>query len=155
MRNDWIQLFGRLAIGTISLSAVADRFGLWGAHGTASVDWGDFSHFTMYTAHVNAFLPPAWAPVLAVLATIAEAGFGIALIFGIRTRAAAVGSAGLFAIFGIAMTISFGVKRPLDYSVFTDCAAALFLSTIPYYRWSVDSLLRAERNSRQRVEGLS
>jgi putative oxidoreductase len=140
MHKDWIQLFGRLAIGTILLSAVSDRFGLWGAHGTANVAWGDFSHFTMYTAQVNAFLPSAFAPALAVLSTIAEASLGIALIIGIWTRGAAIGAALLFALFGIAMTISFGVKRPLDYSVFTDCAAAVFLAAVPYYRWSLDSL---------------
>jgi putative oxidoreductase len=110
-----------------------------------------FSHFTVYTAQVNAFLPEALAPTLAVLATIGEACFGIALIFGIWTRAAATGSACLFAIFGIAMTISFGVKRSLDYSVFTDCAAALFLAGIPYYRWSVDSLFCAATTKRPGV----
>ena len=139
MRNDWIQLFARVAIGAISLSAVSDRFGLWGPHGATNVDWGDFAHFTAYTAHVNGFLPPAWAPTLAVLATIAETCLGIALIFGIWTRAAALGSAALFATFGIAMTISFGIKKPLDFSVFTDCAAALLLAAVPSYRWTLDS----------------
>jgi uncharacterized membrane protein YphA (DoxX/SURF4 family) len=152
MRNDWIQLFGRLAIGTISLSAVGDRFGFWGPHGAANVDWGDFSHFTIYTAHVNAFLPPALAPALAVLATIAEVSLGIAIIFGIWTRAAAIGAASLFAIFGIAMTISFGVKKPLDFSVFVDCAAALFLAGVPHYRWSIDSLLHSVPNTRRHAE---
>lgn len=117
------------------------------------MDWGDFGHFIAYTAHVNSFLPSAWAPALAVLATIAEVCLGIALIFGIWTRAAAVGSAALFAAFGIAMTISFGVKRPLDFSVFTDCAAALLLAAVPSYRWTLDSLFGAARNVRRSVEG--
>lgn len=152
MRNDFVQLFGRLAIGTVSLSAVADRFGFWGAHGAQNVDWGDFSHFTMYTAQVNAFLPSALAPTLAVLATIAELSLGIALILGIWTRAAAIGAASLFAIFGTAMTISFGVKKPLDFSVFVDCAAALFLAGVPYYRWSIDALLSRPQSTRQTAE---
>ena len=153
MRNDWIQLFGRVAIGTISLSAVSDRFGLWGPHGAANVDWGDFAHFVAYTAQVNAFLPAAWAPTLAVLATIAEVSLGIALIFGLWTRAAAIGGAALFATFGIAMAISFGIKKPLDFSVFTDCAAALLLTTFSSYRWSFDAFFHAARNARRPLKG--
>jgi hypothetical protein len=40
----------------------------------------------------------------------------------------ALGSALLLALFGIAMAISFGVKSPLDYSVFSASAAAALLA---------------------------
>jgi len=36
--------------------------------------------------------------------------------------------AALLALFGVAMAISFGPKEPLDYSVFSACAAALLLA---------------------------
>jgi hypothetical protein len=49
--------FARLALGFSFLSAVADRFGLWGALGAPHVAWGDFAHFITYTATLNWFLP--------------------------------------------------------------------------------------------------
>src|SRR5437899_12739196 len=36
-------------LGASFLSAVADRFGLWGPHGAKNVSWGDFAHFVEYT----------------------------------------------------------------------------------------------------------
>jgi uncharacterized membrane protein YphA (DoxX/SURF4 family) len=53
---------------------------------------------------------------------------GVALILGVWPRWVAVGSALLLALFGIAMTISFGLKEPLDYSVFSASAAAVLLA---------------------------
>ncbi len=35
----------RWALAVTILSAVADRFGLWGPPGTANVSWGDWPHF--------------------------------------------------------------------------------------------------------------
>lgn len=58
------ELYVRLAVGTAFLSAVADRFGLWGPYGHKNVDWGDFSHFVAYTARVNSFLPAAIIPAV-------------------------------------------------------------------------------------------
>jgi uncharacterized membrane protein YphA (DoxX/SURF4 family) len=80
---------------------------------------------------VNSFLPSSLAPALAVIATAAEGLLGIALILGIFRRPVAIASAVLFALFGGAMTLSFGVKAPLDYSVFVDFAAAFILSVWP------------------------
>jgi hypothetical protein len=48
----------RWALGATLLSAVADRFGLWGPPGGTNVSWGDWAHFVAYTAKVNSFLPP-------------------------------------------------------------------------------------------------
>jgi hypothetical protein len=42
-------VFLRAALGFSFLSAVADRFGLWGAYGRSHVAWGDFPHFVVYT----------------------------------------------------------------------------------------------------------
>jgi len=76
-------------------------------------------------------LPSALAPALAIIATAAEALLGITLILGIFRRPVAFASAALFALFAGAMTVSFGVKAPLNYSVFVDAAAALMLSVWP------------------------
>lgn len=121
----------RWMLGLTLLSAVADRFGGWGAHGNPNVSWGDWAHFVAYTAEVNGFLPARLAPTLAVLATAAEAVLGIALLFGWFPRAVAWASTGLFVAFAAAMSLSFGVKAPLNYSVFVDAAAALLLGVWP------------------------
>jgi len=121
----------RLALGLTLLSAVADRFGVWGPPGGTTVAWGDWTHFVAYTAKVNSFLPSSLAPVLAIIATAAEALLGIALILGLFRRPVAFASALLFALFACAMTLSFGVKAPLNFSVFVDFAAALVLGVWP------------------------
>ena len=45
-------LFARFALGASFLSALADRFGLWGPHGAKNVSWGNFAHFVEYTGAV-------------------------------------------------------------------------------------------------------
>src|SRR5437762_8585396 len=120
----WAILYARIALGAAFLSGVADRFGLWGK----TIGYGDFAHFVQYTAQVNAFMPAFTIPFLAWAATVAELVLGIALISGIWLRWAAVGSALLLVLFGTAMAISFGLKSPLDYSVFSASAAAVLLA---------------------------
>src|ERR1700744_2410894 len=112
-------VFLRLAIGTAYVWAVADRVGFLGAHGQPHVGWGDWPHFLEYARQVMAFLPAGWVPVLAVAATIGEAGFGTLLIIGLYPRVAAIGSSVLSFCFGLSMAISFGIDSPLGYSVFT------------------------------------
>lgn len=136
-----MQLFTRFALGFGFLSAVADRFGLWGPPGSPHAVWGDYSHFEAYTAHLNAFVPSPFIPWLAGVSTAFEVLLGIALLFGVVTRLAALGSAAILATFAGAMTLSLGVKAPFDYSVFSACGAALLLANVPRYRWSVDALL--------------
>ncbi len=121
----------RWVLGLTLLSAVADRFGWWGAYGATNVSWGDWAHFVAYTAKVNGFLPAALAPSLALAATTMEIVLGAALLLGVYPRAAAWASAGLFAAFAGAMTLSFGIKAPLNFSVFADAAAALLLGAWP------------------------
>jgi len=117
-------LYARIALGAAFLSAVADRFGLWGKHGA----WGNFATFTQYTAQVNSFMPAFIIPFLAWVATVAELSLGILLIIGIWPRWVALGAATLLFLFGTAMAISFGIKSPLDYSVFSASAGALLLA---------------------------
>jgi putative oxidoreductase len=117
-------LYARIALGAAFLSAVADRFGLWGKYG----GWGNFANFTKYTAEVNSFMPALAIPFLAWAATVAETSIGIGLILGLWPRRMALGAALLLALFGMAMAISFGVKSPMDYSVFSASAGALLLA---------------------------
>ena len=51
-------VFLRFALGLSFLSAVADRFGLWGQFGQPNVTWGAFSRFVEYTGRLNSYLPP-------------------------------------------------------------------------------------------------
>jgi putative oxidoreductase len=120
----WALLYARVALGAAFLSGIASRFGLWGK----DVGYGDFAHFVQYTAEVNSFMPAFTVPFLAWAATVAELALGVALIVGVGLRWAALGSALLLALFGIAMAISSGLKSPLDYSVFSASAAALLLA---------------------------
>ena len=73
-------------------------------------------------------MPAFTIPFLAWSATVAELVLGIALILGVWPRWVALGSAVLLALFGITMAISFGIKSPLDYSVFSASAAAALLA---------------------------
>ncbi len=47
----------RWCLGVTLLSAVADRFGLWGAPGTRYASWGDWAHFVTYSSQLNWYLP--------------------------------------------------------------------------------------------------
>jgi len=121
----------RLGLGAGFLSAVADRFGLWGHNGAPQVAWGDWAHFVAYTAQLNWFLPKTLIPALAWFATVAEALLGLALVLGFCLRSAALASAVLLTLFAVAMTCSLGIKAPLNYSVFAAAGGALLLGVIP------------------------
>ena len=117
--------YARLALGLTFLAQIAARAGVWGAHRGAD----GWRHFVAYTAEVNAFMPARAIPLLAIAATVAELTLGIALVIGVWPRATALASAGLLALFALAMTISLGVKEPIDYSVFSAIGAALLVAT--------------------------
>jgi uncharacterized membrane protein YphA (DoxX/SURF4 family) len=116
----WLNRYARWALGAAFLSAVASRLGIWGG--------GSWDRFLAYTAEVLSFLPHAAVRPCAYAATALELGFGVALVGGLRVREVALAASALLAIFGTAMAISFGIKSPLDYSVFSASAAALLLA---------------------------
>jgi len=118
-------LYLRLALGAAFLSGIADRFGLYTGR---NVGYGNFAGFMHYTAKVNSFMPASTIPFLAWAATVAEFCLGVALVFGLWLPWTALGSSLLLILFGTAMAISFGVKSPLDYSVFSASAGALVLA---------------------------
>ena len=123
----WI---ARIAFSLTLLSAVADRFGLWGPHGANNVAWGDWQHFVNYTGVINPYAPAALVPVLAVVATAFEILFALALLTGFQLERAAYGAAILFTLFALGMTLGTGIKSPLDASVFTDAVGALLLGVL-------------------------
>jgi putative oxidoreductase len=134
-------LYLRIAIGSAYLWEVADRFGMLGTHGSPHVGWGDWAHFLDAARQVMSFLPASITPLLATIATIGEATFGLLIIIGLFTRVAAIGSGLLSLCFALAMAISAGIDSPLGYSVFTVSAASFLLATLPRYFFSLDELL--------------
>jgi uncharacterized membrane protein YphA (DoxX/SURF4 family) len=112
------------------LSAVADRFGLWGHRGTPQVAWGTFRNFLAYTKTLNPWCPPSLVPVLGWSATSAELVLGIALLVGFRLRWTALLTALLTGTSALAMTCVEGIHSPLNYSVFAFSAAAIYLAVM-------------------------
>ena len=131
----------RYGLGLGFLSAVADRLGLWGPFGQPNVEWGDFSRFLEYTQTLNWWVPAGMIPLMGVIATVAETAFGVLLIVGWRTRETALLSALLLLTFAGAMTLSLGIKAPLNYAVFTGVGGALLLSSCNRFPFTVDQLL--------------
>lgn len=138
-RARWVAASVRLVVGLAFLENVIDRLGLIGPPGAPGVSWGDFSHFIAYTAQVNAFAPAAIVPTLAVLATIAEGTLGLSMLFGVRVRLAALGSALLLFVFASAMVLS-GLSQ-LEYGVYLMSIASWALATVDASALSIDALL--------------
>jgi putative oxidoreductase len=122
---DWAFLYARAMLGIAFLSGVADRFGFWRGR---NVGYVNFDGFIRYTAKVNSFMPVSSIPFLAWTATIAELVLGVFLLAGLWLRWTGLASALLLILFGTAMAISFGLKSPLDYSVFSASATAILLA---------------------------
>lgn len=135
----------RLALAAAFLSAVADRFGLWGPPDADGVAWGNFASFLAYTSAVTPFFPETWVATTAWVTTGAELVVSVLLIVGLWTSAAAMASGVLLLLFAIGMTAGTGIKPVLDASVLSASAGAFVLSTLPSYRWSVDAYLRKRR----------
>ncbi|MEG0761938.1 MAG: DoxX family protein [Chryseobacterium sp.] len=132
------QLFLRLAISVSMLSAVADRFGLWGKNSA----WGNWENFEKYTKQLTFFLPESFGDLSAYAATFLEILFPLLLILGFKTKIAAYGSGFLLLIFAFSMTLALGVKAPLDYSVWIGCAAAFLLAVQEKYSFTIDNLTK-------------
>jgi uncharacterized membrane protein YphA (DoxX/SURF4 family) len=146
-------VFLRLALGISFLSAVADRFGLWGLYGQPNVAWGNYARYLAYTAKLNWFLPAATLPALAIIATGAEILFGLLLVLGWKTRTIALLSGVLLTTFALTMTTALGVKAPLDASVFSAAGGALLLATSANFPFSIDELLRRKKQAESSARG--
>ncbi|QNI34384.1 DoxX family membrane protein [Alloacidobacterium dinghuense] len=147
VQSDLAPFLVRISLGAGFLSAVADRFGVWGPAGTPSVSWGNYQNFVAYTAKLNPWSPAVMVPALAGIVTFAEAILGVLLILGLMTRMAALFSGMLTLIFALAMTAVLGIHAPLIYGVFVYSAASLFLAAITAPdKWTLDALI-AKRGS--------
>ena len=135
-------VFLRFALGLSFLSAVADRFGLWGQFGQPNVAWGNFSRFVEYTRRLNWYLPASMIPTLAVISTGAETLFGLLLLAGWQTRTTALLSGVLLLLFAVTMAGALGIKAPLDFSVFSASGGAFLLASCTEYPFSIDRLRR-------------
>jgi len=129
----------RIVLAITMLSAVADRFGLWGAPGSHAVAWGNWDNFVIYTQTLNPYANKATAEILGIATTFFEVILSLLLIFGFKTRIAALGTAFLLFFFGFAMAVSVSVKAPFDYSVWTSAASALLLANIGKTSYAVDN----------------
>ena len=143
--SGYATIYLRLALGTAFLSAVADRFGVWGKSGATHVAWGNFHNFLLYAGKLNPWFPARWIPAIGWIATVCEIAFGIALIVGFRTRIAAFLSGLLTLAFALGMAFGLGIKAPLDYSVFTASAASFLLACAKAFPLSLDSLFSKGR----------
>lgn len=138
MKNQFQQLFLRIAISITMLSAVADRFGFWGDNST----WGNWGNFETYTRKLTFFLPETLSTVSAYIATSLEILFPVMLFVGYKTKIAAYGSGILLFIFAVSMTVALGAKAPLDYSVWVGSAGACLLAVQQEYQYSIDYMIR-------------
>ena len=148
-------LYLRIALGATMLSAVADRLGFWGAPGEHGVGWGNWENFVANTAELNSFMPADTIPFLAMAATVLEITFSILLIAGYKTKIAAFGTGCLLSSFALAMTISYGIKGALDYSVFIGSAAGFMLAAFPVSKYSLDELLKSASRAGTKKEWLA
>ena len=142
---DVAALFLRVVLGVGFLSAVADRFGIWGPAGAPLVSWGNFQNFLTYTARLNPWCPGPLIPALGWITTVAETVLGFALILGFQIRLTALLSGALTLLFALAMTFTLGVHAPLIYSVFVCSGGAFLLAACGSDRWSLGSLMKGTR----------
>ncbi|WP_299315074.1 DoxX family protein [uncultured Aquimarina sp.] len=141
MKINFIKLFLRVSISIGFISAVADRFGFWSKEKSA---WGTWESFLEYTKLLNPWASEFMINSLGIVATFLEILLAVFLFIGFKTSLAAKVSGFLLLIFGVAMTITLGIKGPLDYSVFSASAAAFGLSLIKEQYLEIDLLFGKE-----------
>jgi len=129
------------------LSAVADRFGLWGPYGAKNVSWGNFAHFVEYTGAGDVSFPqfigrcrlhgqlPSQEDTLVGYCSSQASKYE-----GLRP----LRSSPFVICYG--MVTGLGIKTPFDYSVFSAAAAAFLLAFWEPDRFTLDKLLNRLRN---------
>ena len=142
MKDHIIKLFLRTAISLSFLSAVADRFGLWGEKYSV---WGNWDNFVDYTKQINPWLPDITVDAVGALATGAEILFAACLLIGYKTELFAQLSGLLLLIFGLSMTLSTGIKGAFDYSVFSASAGAFAMGLMKNKFLEIDSIIKTKR----------
>ncbi len=132
------QLFMRIAVSTAFLSAVADRWGLWGKPGSTGVSWGNWTNFVAYSNKLNFFVPESVGNLLAIGATLLELILAILLLIGYKLRLSALIAGVLLISFATVMTLSLGIKSTFDYSVWLGASACFLLRTAKSFPFSMD-----------------
>ncbi len=122
--------FLRIALAAGFLSAVADRFGLWGQAGAPGVAWGAFAPFLDYTGKLLWFLPVSLVPAAGWVSTALEVALGVGLLIGVWLRAVALAAGALLLVFAVTMTFALGPEAPLSYSVWSAAAGAFLLASL-------------------------
>lgn len=117
----------RISLAAAFLSAVADRFGLWGSPGSDGVFWGSIEQYENYVGLLNGFLPTVLISPVGWTATVLEVVIAFGLLIGWQLRWFALAAFVLLMLFSTAMLVSMGPKPPLDYSVFSAASAAFLL----------------------------
>jgi uncharacterized membrane protein YphA (DoxX/SURF4 family) len=94
------------------------------------------------------FRDPCWRRGGYSCATAAETLFGLLLALGWNTRIVALLSGALLTTFALTMTVALGVKAPLNLSVFSAAGGALLLGVRADFPFSVDEVLRRNRQEK-------
>ncbi|PSL33707.1 DoxX family membrane protein [Dyadobacter jiangsuensis] len=121
----YARIFVRMALAVTMLSAVADRFGFWGDNAA----WGNWQNFERYTRQLTFFLPEILSKISAYAATFLEIVLSLMLVLGFKTKLTSIATGCLLLIFALAMSVSLGIKAPLDYSVWVGSAAAFLVAS--------------------------
>ncbi|MFD9907185.1 hypothetical protein [Streptomyces sp. NPDC059063] len=126
-----VTLFARLALSAGFLSAVADRFGLWGDAGTGDVTWGTYDAYLDYVHDLAPYLPDPLVDLAGGGATAAELILGLTLLFGVALRWSAWLGGAVLLVFALSMFFFNGVQSPFNASVFAAASAILLLALAP------------------------
>lgn len=119
--------------------AVADRFGAFGPPGAAGVSWGSWAVFVDYTQVMLGGSPRPLATAAAVAATGVEVLLAVALVTGYRRRWTGKVTAGLLAIYLLAMALTIGPDEVATYAIPVLIGGALLVSVCPARRRDVVS----------------
>lgn len=122
---------------------IGARCGSPGSSGTGKVSWGTYDAYVDYVHVLAPYLTGGFLEAAAWLATAAELLLGIALLFGVMVRFAAVASAGTLLVFALSMFFFSHPEAPLSASVFSAAGLAVLLALAPSgtYALSVDRLV--------------
>ena len=138
-------VFARLAVGFVFISHIADRLGFWGPPGASNVAWGNLEIFYNNVRALNPYLPDVLIPVVGWIVNVAELTLGVLLIAGFKTRWAGFLTGLLLLAIAVANAVVFGIKVPLNYSIFSAAAAAFLIASHHEFPLSIDNMQRSKR----------
>lgn len=130
----------RLALAVTFLATIADKMGYWGKPGTNSVIWGNWDNYTDAVSRLLFFLPAGFSGKLAIAFTLLEIIVALMLLFGLKVRWAAIGTAVYTLLLAVLITLSLGLKELLNQSVLVTAAAALLLACCPIYKFTLNGI---------------